>query len=168
MTGNRKCEICGQLFYAKPFHIKKGWGKFCSAKCQYQSFKKGITTRCLICEKDVYRSPNRFEHSKSGNFFCSKSCQTIWRNKEFSGNKSKLWKDGWSTYREVISKSTLFKKCKMCGEQDLRVLAVHHIDKNRKNYKIDNLVWLCHNCHHLVHSDKIWESRLKEILQVAN
>ncbi|MBI4281264.1 HNH endonuclease [Candidatus Uhrbacteria bacterium] len=32
-----------------------------------------------------------------------------------------------------------------------RVLLVHHIDENRKNNVLSNLVWLCRNCHFLVH-----------------
>jgi predicted HNH restriction endonuclease len=41
--------------------------------------------------------------------------------------------------------------CKKCGNKDARVLEVHHLDKNRKNSNIENLIWLCANCHTLVH-----------------
>jgi 5-methylcytosine-specific restriction endonuclease McrA len=44
--------------------------------------------------------------------------------------------------------------CKRCGTEDKRVLEAHHIDSNRKNNTIQNLVWLCRNCHHLVHNHK--------------
>lgn len=44
--------------------------------------------------------------------------------------------------------------CKKCGSTDSRTLAVHHKDKNRKNNSISNLMWLCHNCHYLVHHYK--------------
>jgi predicted HNH restriction endonuclease len=37
----------------------------------------------------------------------------------------------------------------------MRVLAVRHIDQNHKNNNVENLAWLCHNCHHLVHNDKV-------------
>ena len=43
------------------------------------------------------------------------------------------------------------KVCTLCQITDVRVMAVHHIDEDRTNNKIENLVWLCHNCHHLVH-----------------
>jgi len=47
--------------------------------------------------------------------------------------------------------STIPKKCVKCGYDDLRALAVHHVDQNRKNNGIHNLVWLCRNCHFLEH-----------------
>jgi hypothetical protein len=31
------------------------------------------------------------------------------------------------------------------------MLAVHHLDEDRANNAVDNLVWMCHNCHHLIH-----------------
>jgi 5-methylcytosine-specific restriction endonuclease McrA len=52
----------------------------------------------------------------------------------------------------------------LCGEGDIRMLAVHHIDQDRKNYKVENLVWLCHNCHHLVHHYEVERRRLMEAL----
>ena len=167
MPINKKCEICHQVFHPKPANVKKGWGRFCSAKCQYQSFKKGVLRKCSSCHKEVYITPSRFKNSKSGRFFCGKSCQTKWRNQEFSGDKSKLWKNGRSTYRDVMLKSSANRKCRVCGEEDFRVLAVHHVDQNRKNYRLENLVWLCHNCHHLVHSDRMERLSLNEILEVA-
>jgi 5-methylcytosine-specific restriction endonuclease McrA len=160
------CIICEKEFYAKPSSIKKGWGKSCSSRCQYKSFKTGVIRKCFTCGKGVYLSLARLDHSKSKKYFCNKSCQTRWRNKEFSGNKSKLWKDGVSTYRDVISNSTNPKVCLLCRDKDLRVLVVHHIDKNRLNFKIDNLVWLCHNCHHLAHFNK--KAELKLILRIKN
>ncbi|MHA1267983.1 MAG: HNH endonuclease [Candidatus Helarchaeota archaeon] len=39
----------------------------------------------------------------------------------------------------------------MCGIVDDRVLAVHHIDSNRRNNSPGNLTWLRRNCHYLVH-----------------
>jgi 5-methylcytosine-specific restriction endonuclease McrA len=41
--------------------------------------------------------------------------------------------------------------CSRCGNKDRRVLTVHHKDGNRKNNKIDNLEWLCRNCHCIIH-----------------
>lgn len=87
--------------------------------------------------------------------FCSKSCQTKWRNSEFSAVWHRFWKDGSSTYRDVIIKSGIVQECALCHLGDKRVLAVHHKDQNRKNYNLDNLLWLCHNCHHRIHHGAI-------------
>jgi len=145
------CIICGTMFETKEYFIRKGQGKYCSRACHYRGAMKGRFLKCHICGNELYRSPSKSLNSKSGKFFCSKSCQTVWRNKEYSGNKHKQWKDGVSTYRDIMLKSNLKKFCRLCHIKDLRILVVHHKDENRKNYDLDNLVWLCHNCHHRVH-----------------
>jgi len=146
-----KCKNCGRVFETKLWSIKMGWGTFCSRQCHYADARMGKDIRCWICGKEIYRSPSKLKCSKSGKFFCSKSCQTVWRNGEFKGKKHRFWKDGASTYRDVIIKSGIPQTCSICRTKDKRVLAVHHKDGNKKNYDLDNLVWLCHNCHHRVH-----------------
>lgn len=47
---------------------------------------------------------------------------------------------------------TKFKKqCNRCKIKDLRVLIVHHKDRNRNNNKLTNLEILCCNCHQIEH-----------------
>jgi len=163
---NAACEICGKSFTAKPSYIKKGWGRFCSPKCQYKSYLKGKFVNCEICGKTVWRAPRKIKHSKSGKFFCNKSCQTLWRNKEFSGMRHANWKNGESVkYRERMTHSRVPQICNVCKNQDTRVLAVHHLDKNRRNNNLDNLAWVCHNCHYLIHhySDSVRVSKIHTI-----
>lgn len=69
------------------------------------------------------------------------------------GENHFLWKGGLTTYRKLLMRANSPKACKRCNLDDLRVLAVHHIDKDRKNNKLENLAWLCHNCHYLIHHD---------------
>jgi hypothetical protein len=147
-----KCKICSTEFYVKPSHLKLGHGKYCSIKCRAEGQKNGKKVICDVCGKDVWRTPKDFGRSKSGKFFCSKSCQTKWRNEFYSGEKHYLWRGGEFVYRNLMLKSGNFPKCKLCGIDDIRILVVHHRDKNRKNQKLENLVWLCMNCHHLVHN----------------
>ena len=146
------CKKCGQEFYAKPNWIKKGWGKYCSRNCVFESQKKGKVVLCFICGKQTYKSPRELLRSKSGKFFCSKVCQTIWRNKiVFIGENHANWKHGKSAYRRILKSTEKEQNCSLCHNRDKRVLIVHHKDKNRSNNGIDNLIWLCHNCHYLVH-----------------
>lgn len=149
------CKICNNKFYAKPRHIKLGWGKYCSKKCQYQSQYTGINIKCETCDKDIYRTKGELKKSKSKKYFCSKSCFCIWKNKTiFYGKNHANWKTGENAYRSVIIRAKIKPICKICGHKDKRVIEVHHIDKNRKNNSINNLVWLCRNCHFLVHNHK--------------
>lgn len=161
-----KCRICKSEFYARPSHIKVGQGKYCSNGCHYKDvrMKNRKKRKCFICSKEIYKTKTQLKNSKSRKYFCSKSCQTIWRNNFYSGKKHKGWKDGKSTYRNVLNKQDVPKVCSRCGLDDRRVLAVHHIDHDKTNYKVANLAWLCHNCHRLIHIDKNEEDKYMAIL----
>ena len=160
-----KCRICEVEFYAKPSWLRRGVGKYCSAKCQHEGQKKGKVVNCFICNKEVYKSLKNLKVSKSKKYFCTKSCQTIWRNTiVFVGSRHSNWKGGENTYRRLILRSGVSQLCRLCKTNDKRVLAVHHVDKNRKNNNLDNLIWLCHNCHFLIHHDIVEMKKLMEIL----
>lgn len=151
---NVNCKICSKEFYAKPFWLARGYGLYCSKECHYQGIRKGKNMPCDICGKETYKQLKQLQNSKSKKFFCSKSCQTIWRNQEFIGPKHANWNEGLYAYRSVLGRHKIPKICTLCKTKDIRVLAVHHVDKNRKNNVVSNLSWLCHNCHHLVHHYK--------------
>lgn len=40
--------------------------------------------------------------------------------------------------------------CVICNSDKKRI-DIHHIDKNKENFHIENLCKLCRNCHHKVH-----------------
>lgn len=161
-----KCKLCSKEFYGKPCFLKNGWAKYCSAVCQYQARRNGKFLPCEICGKKTYKQLRKLEKSKSGKFFCSKSCQTVWRNQEFIGIKHHNWKTGLASYRTVLSRNKIPKFCNLCKTKDERVLATHHIDKDRKNNHVSNLAWLCNNCHFLVHHYKEESLKFKKNLSV--
>jgi hypothetical protein len=164
-----ECKICAKKFYVRPSHKRRGWGKFCSIKCRTKSQFKGKEVNCFLCGKQIYRSPKDLRSSKSGKFFCNKSCQTIWRNKIlFSGENHANWKYGKSAYRRILSETNQKKCCRRCNVTDARILVVHHKDHDRENNKVDNLIWLCLNCHFLVHHDKFIELKVLELLSKLN
>ncbi len=157
----RICKECGKEFLIKSSQLKYGWGKYCSRECTHKSQITGKFYNCFICKKEIYKSPAQEKHSKSHKFFCSKSCQIIWRNSYFSGNKHANWNGGSATYRDKLKKSSKNKACIICGVNNINILTAHHIDHNRKNNKLSNLTWLCLNCHHLVHHNKDLDLRVK-------
>lgn len=156
----KKCLLCKKEFAVKPSWVKNGHGKYCSAHCQYISARTGKEVGCFVCGKKVYRSGKSLRGSKSKKFFCTRSCQTKWRNAYFSGTKHANWIHGRASYRTVLLRENISRVCRRCGIDDVRVLAVHHIDRNKNNNKPANLMWLCHNCHHLIHHDKVEELKL--------
>ena len=146
-----QCTVCDTEFYAKPSHLAKGWAKYCSKNCQYKAQSTGSILPCNTCGKLTYRTQTDQRRSRSQQYFCSKSCQTIWRNTQYSGDKHSNWTTGESSYRKILSRVDAPKIGGKCKTSDSRILAVHHKDKNRNNNSVINLMWLCHNCHYLVH-----------------
>lgn len=157
------CKVCSKDFYVKPNHLKLGWGKYCSRVCQSKSQFNGQSVKCFICEKETYRSKAHLKRSSSGKYFCSKRCQTLWRNREFVGEKHGGWRNGIRAYRDILKRSGKSIICTLCNMQDERVLIAHHRDHNRKNNKLDNLIWLCFNCHFLVHHNEEIEEKLQKL-----
>ena len=148
----RKCKVFKKEFKTKPYWVKIGGGKYCSKWCHYQGLKTGKTIVCFICKKEAYKSIKNLGRSKSKKYFCSKSCQAIWRNSiVYIGENHPNWRGGESTYKNILLRTKILPICSKCRTKDKRVLAVHHLDRNRKNNKVENLIWLCHNCHHLIH-----------------
>ncbi len=158
------CKKCGKEFLVKPSQLKYGWGKYCSRQCTHKSQIKGEFFKCFICNKELYKSPAKQRHSKSHKFFCSKSCQIIWRNSFFSGDKHANWNGGSTTYRNILKNSNKKQMCILCKNDNINVLSAHHIDHNRKNNKISNLTWLCLNCHYLVHHNQDLDNKIKKQL----
>lgn len=145
------CKICSGEFYSKPSQIKLGWGKYCSSECRSKAQFNGKFVVCSVCKAKIYRSKARLKHSVSGKYFCSKKCQTLWRNSIYIEDRSKNWLNGASAYRRIMDRRDFIVKCVRCGFDDKRALVIHHIDHVRTNNSLDNLVCLCLNCHHLIH-----------------
>jgi hypothetical protein len=148
------CKICSYEFYVKPSHVKLGHGVYCSRACKVFSQRKGKYVNCAICNALTWKQPKAILHSKSQKFFCDKHCQAVWRNKVFSGPLHSKWKGGENIYRKVMTRNNPTPCCTSCGIVNIKVLVVHHIDRNRQNNNMSNLVWLCRNCHYLVHEGK--------------
>jgi hypothetical protein len=149
------CKLCKKSFYVKPSHVGRGWGKYCSSGCLHESMCTGRHVSCVTCSKKIYRTPKHFVSPKSNNFFCSKSCFAVWKNKNlFVGERHANWKGGENTYRTIMKRSGIVPKCSNCGISDKRVLVVHHRDRDRFNNIISNLKWLCRNCHYIEHEGK--------------
>ena len=159
-----KCLICHKEFYGKPYFLKIGQAKYCSEVCMRIGSRTGKIVNCHACGKEVYKTKKALRVSKSKTYFCTKSCQTKWRNSIFVGPKHANWIDGRNSYKSVMLRNKVPKICKLCKNVDSRVLAVHHLDHNRKNSSLSNLIWLCHNCHFLVHHDKETIKRMEALV----
>jgi len=64
--------------------------------------------------------------------------------------KNPFWKGGTSpAYFRRLARENIIQKCSIC--LSIKRLEVHHIDQDRKNNSLKNLVILCKSCHSKIH-----------------
>lgn len=108
-----------------------------------------MKVNCATCGKEIDKSPSQMKRSKTGNYYCSRSCSNSMNNKLFkSGENHPNYKTGEATYRNIIQEDSI---CERCGFDNIKALEVHHKDRNRHNNKRENLEILCANCHMIEH-----------------
>lgn len=56
-------------------------------------------------------------------------------------------------YQKKMNDLGLMKACMSCGYNSYPILEIHHIDHNRSNNKVENLLVVCPNCHVLIHKE---------------
>lgn len=159
------CEQCGKPAYFKLSELKTLKHHFCSRLC-WKIYKRGksrpaqftgINTHCMCCGKDIYVIKSRIRK----NNFCSIKCCQKWAK----GINSYAWHGGKSFEPYGIDFNNKRKeerrkidnyRCQQCFRQQDELftrtgksvkLAIHHIDYNKQNNSIENLISLCPNCH---------------------
>ena len=95
---------------------------------------------CKCCSKEYTWQGRFYTKSYAESMFCSRSC---------ANNRSEWWKDNATRYKTIASQNHTME-CVICGFD--KVVAVHHIDENKKNNDPSNLIPLCPNHHEMVHS----------------
>ncbi len=145
------CNLCGKQFKKKLSQIKLTKNHYCSSNCYQSSKKNGKNILCYVCHKQVYKDRRTLLRSKFKKYFCSHKCANTFLGKENAKENHPNWRGGEASYRYILKREKRIEQCVSCKSRDTRVLIVHHIDKSRKNNSVSNLIWLCHNCHFLVH-----------------
>lgn len=65
-----------------------------------------------------------------------------------AGPTNQSWKTGITGYRKLVVK----KECAYCNST--KNLLIHHLDENRHNNELSNLVVLCKSCHQKHHCQR--------------
>ena len=152
-----KCDYCGKEFDKPANKVnesrKKGWKLYCSAECRSKARTKKIQCFCAHCGKELWKDPGEIKRSKTGNVFCNKSCACSYNNSHYRlQEKNPNWKGGqYSTNYQKQAYRKYVHECVICNTTDMDILEVHHIDGNRDNNILDNLIILCANHHSKVH-----------------
>lgn len=112
---------------------------------------------CLSCGYNFYLNPRlglKWAEKTGKGKFCTTKCAGESkkgthnsRNTEFKKVSSEQEWRGSARFKTGIWSYSRWKKdkCEECGDDDR--LVVHHIDRNRNNNLLNNLVTLCHECH---------------------
>jgi len=146
--GKPKCLQCGKT-------VKQYRNKFCSRKCSgmAESGKKHHNWQDKLKEKVCPICGSIFKTYT--NDYCSDECG----RKSRVGDRSPNWMGGLSYQDYNVEFNSQLRqkvrdrdnhKCQVCGVPEvecLERLSVHHIDYNKKNSIMDNLISVCHDCH---------------------
>lgn len=146
------CDQCGIEFLKESRFIGKN--NYCSKKCSIDSKRADrINITCAWCGENFKRNPSRLVNSRSGIYFCSRRCKDSGQKKK-NGIKE-IWPEHYHIepvdYRKLAF-DAYENVCCGCGYDKYKsILEVHHIDENRNNNSLDNLIILCSNCHQSIH-----------------
>lgn len=158
---NKNCLICSKLFSAR--NNDNGRAKYCSTKCQYEGKRKHVKIKCKFCENECESTPSGTKE------FCNKTCFNAYRSKTYRGERAFHWKGGRidnDGYIAVIVKDHPYglKKTntqyilehrlvveKHLGRYLLPTEHVHHVNGNKKDNRIENLILLTNSDHLKLH-----------------
>lgn len=146
------CYCCEKSFLKQKRSVKRI--NYCSKKCSSQNRRNQQKIKCdnPNCNALFERVNNKI---KSTYNFCSRKCKDESQKVENNSNYTlKHYKDGSTTYRKKAFEYYP-PCCYVCKEWDKDILIVHHIDEDRNNNEIENLVILCVNDHLKVHKNKL-------------
>jgi len=119
--------VCGKEFLVENSSLKHRTPKYCSQKCYYR-----------------YTHHNRNE----GKHWTLKESQKRYdKDNPAWNNGSSFEPYDWrfnNKLRKQVKKRDKYT-CQICGSK--RQLVIHHMDWNKENSNIDNLVTLCRSCH---------------------
>lgn len=135
------CKTCNIEFA----HHKTKKRIFCSIRCSNSFHNPTKVKKCQQCQKDFAGLKWKRE-----NIFCSKNCldKSNHASKQKIRDKNPNFIDGKYTYRAHAFRE-LPNQCFNC--ESIENLEVHHIDKDRENGKLSNLIILCRSCHRKYH-----------------
>lgn len=164
------CQTCGAVFLRKLSAVKRDGGKFCSQSCSSKSkigevngrWRGGpVLCRCLTCGNEFPRSPSVVALGQAKH--CSTACYAI-TQRERTGTSSPLWKGGRSLgvtgYIRLNRKdgNHVFEHRAIMENHLGRRLRtdeqVHHINGDRADNRVENLVVMPKADHEALHAEQ--------------
>lgn len=165
-----RCPTC----FGTPKRTKKEIFEFLESinyKWIGNTYKSGFSKLKVVCLKD-HTSEIRFDQLVSGHR-CHE-CHNEWKQINFSGTGNPNWRGGisyepycnvWTDeLKEYIKHRDNFKCMNPCCLKISKILVVHHIDYNKKNCNIYNLITLCNSCNTVANFSRRWHKKWYEAI----
>lgn len=113
---------------------------------EFEANRKDVL-RCVSCKKkhrslQVMQSRKKFHPEIEIGVGSGKAKNNL------PGPTNQSWKTGITAYRKLVTK----EHCAYCGST--KNLLIHHIDENRNNNEVTNLIVLCKSCHQKHHCQR--------------
>jgi len=170
------CLVCGTPFIRPKSHNRRLCSRVCSGKWDTQ--KALVELTCYHCKKKFFRKKCKIRSAENSGVkrkFCSHKCYSKW----LETPDSSAWRGGTSfepytkefrVLREVVRQRDGYK-CRLCKVPQIecfRKLDVHHIDYNKKNNELVNLISLCQKCNsHVNGNRKYWLKYFRKKMRLA-
>jgi len=151
------CKQCNKSFFTYQNRIDDNRGKFCSKECLNKSKITSTRILCRICKKPFRAIPSTIK--KGGGKFCSKECY----GKSLIGSIRKNSKRRYTSNGYVYIKKPehLFAKKngyvsehrfiyeKFLGRYLTSIEVIHHINKDKSDNRLVNLMYFENNALHI-------------------
>lgn len=170
----KQCKVCNKKFNTNTERIKDGRGKYCSRICQFKGMRREVNIPCSICKKIVTkRYSETFKGNKIGNkkilrHYCSVKCRRLGSSLFDSKRLTNYQKENIGYFKQVLGKKGLsistdgyyiFNNIKVhrllmekyIGRKLLPTEIVHHINFNKLDNRLENLIIVNRSEHNKLH-----------------
>ena len=152
----RTCEQCAAPFLATKQEVERGWARFCSRECSSLGSRTRVECVCETCGKSHLVAPCKIAHGEGR--FCSRSCA----NRNRKGAAASNWRGGGGSldyhgYIRIFRDGHALREHRRVMEEHLgrpllRDEVVHHINGEKTDNRIENLVLMSRAEHSRFHA----------------